>query len=67
MAAISEDVLERNRHLLGPGEDYWLAQRISRGISRVALPLSIAVTSAADIVPIFMKANGEFWDNLGYP
>jgi branched-chain amino acid aminotransferase len=35
MAAISEDVLDRNRHLLGPGEDYWLAQRISRGISRV--------------------------------
>jgi branched-chain amino acid aminotransferase len=34
MAAISEDVLERNRHLLGPGEDYWLAQRISRGVNR---------------------------------
>src|ERR1700746_2287468 len=34
MAAISEDVLDRNRHLLGPGEDYWLAQRISRGVSR---------------------------------
>jgi branched-chain amino acid aminotransferase len=36
MAAVSEDVLARNRHLLAPGEDYWLAQRISRGISRVA-------------------------------
>jgi len=36
MTAISEDVLGRNRHLLGPGEDYWLAQRISRGVSRVA-------------------------------
>ena len=35
MAAISEDVLARNRHLLGPGEDYWLAQRISRGVGRV--------------------------------
>ena len=35
MAAISEDVLARNRHLLGPREDYWLAQRISRGINRV--------------------------------
>ena len=34
MVAISEDVLARNRHLLGPGEDYWLAQRISRGVSR---------------------------------
>ena len=35
MVAVSEDVLDRNRHLLGPGEDYWLAQRISRGINRV--------------------------------
>ena len=35
MASISEEVLGRNRHLLGPGEDCWLAQRISRGISRV--------------------------------
>jgi len=35
MAAVSEEVLERNRHLLGPGEDYWLAQRISRGVSQV--------------------------------
>src|SRR5215468_7261134 len=35
MAAISEDVLARNRHLLSPGEDYWLAQRISRGVNRV--------------------------------
>ena len=36
MATVSEEVLARNRHLLGPGEDYWLAQRISRGVSRVA-------------------------------
>jgi len=36
MAAVSEEVLTRNRHLLGPGEDYWLAQRISRGVSRVS-------------------------------
>jgi len=34
MAGISEDVLARNRYLLGPGEDYWLAQRISRGVGR---------------------------------
>jgi branched-chain amino acid aminotransferase len=35
MASISEEVLALNRHLLGLGEDYWLAQRISRGVSRV--------------------------------
>ena len=36
MVAISADVLARNRHLLAPGEDYWLAQRVSRGINPVA-------------------------------
>ena len=35
MIAVSEEVLERNRHLLGPDEDYWLAQRISRGVKDV--------------------------------
>jgi branched-chain amino acid aminotransferase len=32
MIAVSEEVLERNKHLLAPGEDYWLGQRISRGL-----------------------------------
>jgi branched-chain amino acid aminotransferase len=36
MASISEEVLALNRHLLRPGEDYWLAQRISRGVGRVS-------------------------------
>lgn len=35
MAAISEEVLDRNRHLLAPDEDYWLAQRVSRGVLEV--------------------------------
>jgi branched-chain amino acid aminotransferase len=35
MVAVSADVLERNRHLLADGEDYWLAQRVSRGIHPV--------------------------------
>jgi branched-chain amino acid aminotransferase len=35
MVGISEDVLARNRHLLAEGEDYWLAQRVSRGIHSV--------------------------------
>jgi branched-chain amino acid aminotransferase len=35
MIAVSEEVLDRNRHLLGPDEDYWLAQRVSRGVKQV--------------------------------
>lgn len=31
LARISEEVFERNRHLLGPDDDYWLSQRVSRG------------------------------------
>ena len=32
MTAITEDVLARNLHLLGEGEDYWVGQRVSRGV-----------------------------------
>ncbi|SNB61656.1 branched-chain amino acid aminotransferase [Arboricoccus pini] len=32
MTRLSEEVFERNRHLLGPHEDYWVGQRISRGV-----------------------------------
>ena len=35
MIAISEDVFERNCHLLGPDEDYWIGQRVSRGVKDV--------------------------------
>jgi branched-chain amino acid aminotransferase len=35
MCEISEHLFEQNRHLLGPDEDYWLAQRISRGVREV--------------------------------
>ena len=31
MMRISEEVLERNRHLLSPDDDFWVAQRVSRG------------------------------------
>jgi branched-chain amino acid aminotransferase len=32
MTAITEDVFARNRHLLDQDEDYWVSQRISRGV-----------------------------------
>ena len=35
MIDVSRGVLERNLHLLGPDDDYWVGQRISRGINRV--------------------------------
>jgi len=35
MIEISEIVLDRNRHLLGKDEDYWIGQRVSRGVEAV--------------------------------
>lgn len=35
MVAISEEVLERNRHFLTADTDYWLGQRVSRGLAAV--------------------------------
>lgn len=35
MRACSEELFERNRHLLGPDDDYWVGQRVSRGIKDV--------------------------------
>ncbi|MCH2396449.1 aminotransferase class IV [Oceanibaculum sp.] len=32
MMRISQEVLERNLHLIGKDEDYWVGQRISRGV-----------------------------------
>ena len=32
LAGITEEVFERNRHLLNDDEDYWVTQRVSRGL-----------------------------------
>jgi branched-chain amino acid aminotransferase len=32
LAGITEEVFERNRHLLNEDEDYWVTQRVSRGL-----------------------------------
>jgi branched-chain amino acid aminotransferase len=35
MCALTEELFERNRHLLGGDDDYWVGQRISRGVKDV--------------------------------
>lgn len=35
MCALTEELFERNRHLLGPDDDFWVGQRISRGVKQV--------------------------------
>ncbi len=34
MAGITREVLKRNLHLLGEGEDYWVGQRVTRGVHK---------------------------------
>ena len=35
MTALTEELFEHNRHLLGAEEDYWIGQRVSRGVKDV--------------------------------
>lgn len=35
MTVLTEELFEHNRHLLGAEEDYWIGQRISRGVKDV--------------------------------
>ena len=36
MTTITKSVVEKNLHLLGADEDYWVGQRVSRGINKAA-------------------------------
>ena len=35
MIALTEELFERNKHLLGSDDDYWVGQRVSRGVRNV--------------------------------
>jgi branched-chain amino acid aminotransferase len=35
MIALTEELFERNKHLLGADDDYWVGQRVSRGVRNV--------------------------------
>ena len=59
LKAITEDVLERNLHLLGEDDDYWVSQRISRGeevvggdVHEAAKPLLIVEWGFAAAGPV---------------
>ncbi len=63
MTAVSEEVLERNRHLLGPDDDYWLAQRVSRGVDVVGGELweSEGATVIVECTPLPLKPRARFF------
>ena len=59
----SEEVLARNLHLLGKEDDYWLGQRVSRGVDNVAgeVPIQTGPTVVIECTPLPLKARAAFY------
>ena len=63
MIAKSEEVLERNLHLLGKEGDYWVGQRVSRGVDPVAgeTPVETGPTVVIECTPLPFKARAAYY------
>ena len=63
MKEISEEVLARNLHLLGEGEDYWVGQRVSRGVEPVGGDIHDATepTVVIECTPLPFKARAHYF------
>ncbi|BBK32627.1 branched-chain amino acid aminotransferase [Stella humosa] len=63
MTRLSEEVLERNMHLLGGDDDYWLGQRVSRGVD--AAPGETREREGATVIiecsPLPLKSRARFY------
>ncbi len=58
---ITDDVLERNRHLLGPEEDYWVSQRVSRGADALDGAPATGPTVIVECTPLPLKARARLF------
>jgi len=63
MLGISEEVLSRNLHLLSPGEDYWLGQRVTRGVDWVGDEdwAGSGPTVVVECTPLPLKARARLY------
>lgn len=63
MIRVTEEVFERNHHLLGPDEDYWVGQRISRGRFQVEGDPADGVrpTVIVECIPMPFKARAKMF------
>jgi len=63
LIAISEDVLARNLHLLDADDDYWLTQRISRGVKAIDgdLTATLEPTVIVECTPLPLKARATLF------
>ncbi len=63
MKEISEEVLARNLHLLNKDEDYWVAQRVSRGVEPVGGDIheTSEPTVVIECTPLPFKARAHYF------
>jgi len=65
MAAITEDVVSRNLHLIDTDEDYWVSQRVTRGIidpnERSAWPDYVGPTVIVECLPLPLQARTKLY------
>ena len=65
MAAITEDILKRNLPLIGEEEDYWVSQRITRGIidpnERSAWPDYVGPTVIVECIPLPLSTRAKLY------
>jgi branched-chain amino acid aminotransferase len=63
MISVSEEVLERNRHFLTPETDYWLGQRVSRGVDAVGDEgwEQTGPTVIVECIPLPLKARARLF------
>ncbi|MBM3600777.1 MAG: branched-chain amino acid aminotransferase [Alphaproteobacteria bacterium] len=63
MTAATEETFARNRHLLSPGEDFWVGQRISRGVDPVGglFDAHDGATVIVECTPLPLKARASLY------
>ena len=63
LAEITEDVLQRNLHLLDAHEDYWVSQRVSRGtdVPGGDVYQSAGPTLIVECTPLPLKARAHYF------
>lgn len=63
MAEVTEEVLARNRHLLDSGEDYWVSQRVSRGVASVdgEEPARAGATVVVECTPLPLRERAALY------
>ena len=63
LVAITEEVLRQNLLLLGPDEDYWVSQRISRGLDAAAREVwpQIGATVIVECLPLPLRDRASLY------